>query len=129
MKDEEIRTTIETNFKLLALSMREASVRAGDMEKGLTQQKLAAASGYWPLIRYNPALRKAGNNPFVLDSPRPVIGLRDYAYNELRYKILTRTNPEEAETLMQLAQELVDLRWKTYEEMAGQGAQEFAPVM
>jgi pyruvate-ferredoxin/flavodoxin oxidoreductase len=99
-----------------------------DMEKGLTQQKLAVTSGYWPLIRYNPALRKAGHNPFVLDSPRPVIGLRDYAYNELRYKILTRTNPEEAEKLMLLAQELVDLRWKTYEEMASHGAAEFTPV-
>jgi pyruvate-ferredoxin/flavodoxin oxidoreductase len=99
-----------------------------DMEKGLTQQKMAASSGYWPLIRYNPALRKAGYNPFVLDSPQPVIGLRDYAYNELRYKILTRTNPEEAERLMQLAQELVDLRWKTYEEMATQPAKAFSPV-
>ena len=99
-----------------------------DMEKGLTQQKLAVASGHWPLIRYNPALRKKGENPFVLDSPRPIMALRDYAYNELRYKILTRTNPEEAEKLMQLAQELVDLRWRTYEEMAGYGAKEFAPV-
>jgi pyruvate-ferredoxin/flavodoxin oxidoreductase len=99
-----------------------------DMEKGLTQQSMAVSSGYWPLIRYNPALRKAGHNPFVLDSPRPVIGLRDYAYNELRYKILTRTNPEEAEKLMLLAQELVDLRWKTYEEMASHGAAEFTPV-
>ncbi len=99
-----------------------------DMEKGLTQQKLAVASGYWPLIRYNPALRKKGENPFVLDSPRPIVALRDYAYNELRYKILTRTNPEEAEKLMQLAQELVDLRWRTYEEMASYGAKEFAPV-
>ncbi|MFN7118200.1 MAG: pyruvate:ferredoxin (flavodoxin) oxidoreductase [Saprospiraceae bacterium] len=99
-----------------------------DMEKGLTQQKLAVASGYWPLIRYNPVLRKKGENPFVLDSPRPIMALRDYAYNELRYKILTRTNPEEAERLMQLAQELTDLRWKTYEEMATYSAKEFAPV-
>ncbi|MCA9793142.1 MAG: hypothetical protein KC910_15140 [Candidatus Eremiobacteraeota bacterium] len=44
MKDEEIRTTIETNFKLLALSMREASVRAGDMEKGLTEVRKMAES-------------------------------------------------------------------------------------
>ncbi len=99
-----------------------------DMEKGLTQQKLAVASGYWPLIRYNPVLRKKGENPFVLDSPRPIMALRDYAYNELRYKILTRTNPEEAERLMQLAQELTNLRWKTYEEMATYSAKEFAPV-
>ncbi|MEZ4773361.1 MAG: pyruvate:ferredoxin (flavodoxin) oxidoreductase [Bacteroidia bacterium] len=100
-----------------------------NMEKGLTQQDLAVASGYWPLIRYNPSLRKAGKNPFVLDSPRPTIKLKDYAYNELRYKILTRTNPEEAERLMTLAQEMVDLRWQTYEDMSTWKSSDFQPVM
>lgn len=99
-----------------------------NMQKGLDQQQLATASGYWPLIRYNPTLRKANHNPFVLDSPRPKIKLKDYAYNELRYSILTRTNPEEAERLLKLAQELVDLRWKTYENMASWEAKEFQPI-
>ncbi|QQS40411.1 MAG: pyruvate:ferredoxin (flavodoxin) oxidoreductase [Acidobacteriota bacterium] len=99
-----------------------------NMEKGLRQQKLAVDCGYWPLIRYNPVLRREGLTPFVLDSTRPSIPLRDYAYNELRYKMLTQTDPVEAEKLMKLAQELVDLRWKTYEEMAGYGAGSFAPV-
>lgn len=99
-----------------------------DMEKGLNQQKLAVSSGYWPLIRYNPVLRKAGHNPFVLDSPKPSIKLKEYAYNELRYKVLTQTAPQEAERLMTLAQEIADLRWKTYEEMAGFGASSFQPV-
>ncbi len=99
-----------------------------NMEKGLDQQNLAVASGYWPLIRYNPALRKAGKNPFVLDSPRPTISLKDYAYNELRYRILARANPEEAERLMDLAQEIAGLRWKTYEDMARWKAEAFAPV-
>ncbi len=100
-----------------------------DMEKGLSQQAMAVASGYFPLIRYNPVLRKNGKNPFVLDSPKPIISLRQYAYNELRYKVLTQTQPEEAERLMQLAQEIVDLRWKTYEDMAGYGASSFQPVL
>ncbi len=99
-----------------------------DMEKGLNQQKLAVASGYWPLIRYNPVLRKNDQNPFVLDSPKPSIPLKKYAYNELRYKVLTQTAPQEAERLMTLAQEIADLRWKTYEEMAGFGASSFQPV-
>ncbi len=99
-----------------------------DMEKGLNQQQLAVHSGYFPLIRYNPSLRKNNRNPFVLDSPKPTISLRDYAYNELRYKVLTQSDPLEAERLMVLAQEIVDLRWKTYEEMAQSGASEFQPV-
>ena len=100
-----------------------------DMRKGLDQQKLAVASGHWPLFRYNPELRLAGERPFVLDSPRPKINLKEYAYNEMRYKILTKTNPEEAEHLMTLAQELVDLRWDTYEYMANQKPHEFRSVV
>jgi pyruvate-ferredoxin/flavodoxin oxidoreductase len=99
-----------------------------DMTKGLQQQDLAVAAGYWPLLRYNPELRAAGVNPFVLDSPRPKIKLKDYAYNEMRYKVLTRINPPEAERLMNLAQELVNLRWKTYEEMATREAGDFVPA-
>jgi pyruvate-ferredoxin/flavodoxin oxidoreductase len=99
-----------------------------DMEKGLQQQDLAVACGYWPLIRYNPALRKVGKNPFVLDSPRPVIPLKDFAYNELRYKMLEQTNPDEASQLMQLAQEIVDLRWNNYENMATWKPEAFQPV-
>ena len=34
-----------------------------DMEQGLAQQKRAVDSGHWPLMRYNPVLRSAGQNP------------------------------------------------------------------
>lgn len=100
-----------------------------DMEKGLDQQHRAVASGYWPLIRYNPVLRQAKRNPFVLDSLRPTISLKDYAYQELRYTDLQRSNPEEAETLMQLAQTIADLRWQNYENMASWKAEAFVPMM
>lgn len=100
-----------------------------NMENGLNQQHLAVASGYWPLIRYNPALRSAGKNPFVLDSPRPTIPFGQYANNELRYKGLMVANPKEATRLQAIAQEIVNLRWKTYEEMAEWKAESFAPVI
>lgn len=99
-----------------------------DMDKGLKQQKLAVDSGYWPLIRYNPALRRAGKPPFVLDSLRPSVSFKDYAYNELRYNKLVRSEPQEAERLAAIAQEMIDLRWNTYEHMAGQGAASFTPA-
>jgi pyruvate-ferredoxin/flavodoxin oxidoreductase len=96
-----------------------------DLANGLRQQKLAAQSGYWPLIRYNPALRAAGKKPFVLDSPRPTIPLSEYAYNENRYRVLLKTHPEAAEKLMQSAQEQIDRRWETYEHMATQEPAKF----
>ena len=73
-------------------------------------------------------LRKKNQNPFVLDSPRPTMHLKDYAYNELRYKVLTMTNPDEADRLMKHAQELVNLKWKTYEELATKKASDFVPI-
>ena len=98
------------------------------MEAGMHQQKLAVESAYWPLIRYNPELRRAMHNPFVLDSPGPRKELEDYVYNEMRYKILTKTNPPEAERLMALAKEMVRLRWDTYKQMADTPASGFSPV-
>ena len=85
---------------------------------GLEQQKLAVQSGYWPLLRYNPDLTKEGKNPFQLDSKAPSIPLEEYVYNENRYKMLTRTNPEVAKNLLKQAQEEVLRRWKMYEYLA-----------
>ena len=96
-----------------------------EMRDGLAQQYRAVASGYWPLVRYDPMLRMAGGNPFMLDSPRPRIALTDYTQRELRYRSLSNTDPAEAERLGALAQEAVDQRWDTYEEMATRGAQRF----
>ena len=50
-----------------------------DLVHGLEQQKLAVQSGYWPLMRYNPALREEGKNPFQLDSKAPSIRLKEYS--------------------------------------------------
>jgi pyruvate-ferredoxin/flavodoxin oxidoreductase len=96
-----------------------------EMRDGLGQQYRAVASGYWPLIRYDPLLRSAGDNPFLLDSPRPRIPLTDYTQRELRYRALANAHPAEAERLGALAQQAVDQRWDTYEEMASRGAHRF----
>jgi pyruvate-ferredoxin/flavodoxin oxidoreductase len=89
-----------------------------NMTGGLSEQKAAVDSGYWPLFRYNPELIKEGKNPLVLDSAAPKITLKDYAYRETRYKMLTKSNPVEAERLIQLAQEDVNQRWTIYEALA-----------
>jgi pyruvate-ferredoxin/flavodoxin oxidoreductase len=85
-----------------------------DLVHGLEQQKLAVQSGYWPLVRYNPALRDEGKNPFVLDSRAPSIRLKEYAYREARYTMLARSNPELAATLLKEAQDDVERQWRVY---------------
>jgi len=89
-----------------------------DLRMGVDQQQRAVHSGYWPLLRYNPELRRTGENPFTLDSPRPSTRFQDYAEQELRYRMLARTNPREAGPLLQQAAEAVARRWKLYEAMA-----------
>jgi pyruvate-ferredoxin/flavodoxin oxidoreductase len=95
-----------------------------DLVHGLEQQKLAVQSGYWPLMRYNPALRAEGKNPFQLDSKAPSIRLKDYAYREARYTMLARGNPEQAAELLKEAQDDVERQWRVYSAraaMAGRG--------
>ena len=98
-----------------------------EMKDGLSQQYRAVHSGHWPLVRYDPTLRERGLNPFMLDSPRPTIALRDYIYRELRYRMLKNADPAEADRLLALAQEAVDQRWAVYEEMATRSAAQFTP--
>jgi pyruvate-ferredoxin/flavodoxin oxidoreductase len=95
-----------------------------DLVHGLEQQKLAVQSGYWPLMRYNPALRETGRNPFQLDSKAPAIRLKDYIYREARYTMLARSNPKVAAELLIEAQDDVERQWRVYSAraaMAGRG--------
>jgi pyruvate-ferredoxin/flavodoxin oxidoreductase len=69
------------------------------MGKSQEEEKLAVQSGYWPLYRYNPALKAQGENPFILDSKKPDGSLRKFLEGEIRYASLKRTFPEEAEKL------------------------------
>jgi pyruvate-ferredoxin/flavodoxin oxidoreductase len=89
-----------------------------NMAKGMEQQRLATEAGYWPLYRFDPRLRAEGKNPFQLDSKAPKIALRDYAYNENRYRMLAQSDPAAAEALLKAAQEFVDQRWRRYEDLA-----------
>jgi len=98
-----------------------------NLRDGMRQQRRAVASGYWPLFRYDPRMRRAGMNPFRLDSTRPRLPLEDFAYQELRYRILTQTRPEEARMLLRQAQAAVDERYRIYEDIAARDGTRFHP--
>jgi pyruvate-ferredoxin/flavodoxin oxidoreductase len=88
-----------------------------DLIHGLDQQKAAVQTGYWPLMRYNPALIAQGKNPLQLDSRAPTLGLDKYIYNETRFSMLRHSQPEVAKALYGLAEQDVRRRWKLYEYM------------
>jgi pyruvate-ferredoxin/flavodoxin oxidoreductase len=89
-----------------------------NLANGVTQQKLAVDSGHWILFRYNPALEPEGKNPFTLDSRPPKIPVKEYAYNETRYRMLARSKPDDAAVLIEQAQQDVDRQWQVYQEWA-----------
>ncbi len=102
----------------LILAYSQCIAHGIDMQKGMHQQELAVASGYWPLLRFSPAMRSVGENPFRLDSPRPSIPFKDYAQNEIRYTSLARSKPKDSIELMAQAQSAVTAKYQQYEALA-----------
>jgi pyruvate-ferredoxin/flavodoxin oxidoreductase len=89
-----------------------------DMGVGARQQKLAVESGQWLLYRYDPRRAEAGENPLQVDSQAAKTRLQDYLLSENRFKMLTKSRPEEAKKLFAQAQGDADRRWKFYEFLA-----------
>ncbi|KPK93751.1 hypothetical protein AMJ80_05800, partial [bacterium SM23_31] len=89
-----------------------------NMSTATDQQKAAVNSGHWILYRYNPENALRGENPLKLDSKSPSISMKDYMYNETRFKMLTKSKPERAEKLLRLAQQDANKRRLFYEQMA-----------
>ncbi|MCO4760210.1 MAG: pyruvate:ferredoxin (flavodoxin) oxidoreductase [Myxococcales bacterium] len=127
------RIAMGANDKQTIAAMREAESYPGtsliiayshciahgyDMRHGMAQQELAVKCGHWPLFRYDPRRTDKGLNPMKLDSKAPSIPVEKYAYNETRYTVLARAQPEHAKRLMAAAQQDVDARWQDYERLA-----------
>jgi pyruvate-ferredoxin/flavodoxin oxidoreductase len=93
---------------------------AKGMGKTQEETKLAVASGYWPLYRYNPLLVEEGKNPFMLDSKAPDGSLKEFLSGEMRYASLKKGFPVEAERLhAQLTKEMA----ARYERLKRQAAE------
>lgn len=89
-----------------------------NMLHGLNQQKLAVDSGHWLLYRYDPRRADEGQNPLRLDSKEPTTKIRDYIYNETRYKMLTKSMPERAEQLLGQAEAAAQKRFEYYRQLS-----------
>ncbi len=76
----------------------------GGMVNCQAEMKKAVECGYWNMFRYNPALKAEGKNPFTIDSKPATASYRDFIMNEARYSSLTRSFPERAETLFDMAE-------------------------
>ncbi len=74
-----------------------------DMKFAKKQSEKASKSGYWPMYRFNPDLRNEHQNPFTWDGVEIDTKFEQYLEEEIRYKTLNMTDPEEAVRLTELA--------------------------
>ncbi|OKY52709.1 pyruvate:ferredoxin (flavodoxin) oxidoreductase [Megasphaera cerevisiae] len=88
-------------------------LKAGQGQSQL-EEKRAVECGYWNLYRYNPELRKKGQNPFTLDSAKPTANFREFLMGEVRYSSLKKTFPEIAEALFADTEHDARERYESY---------------
>ncbi len=88
------------------------------MGKAQEEMKMAVQSGYWPLYRFNPELKKEGKNPFVLESKAPDGTLQDYLSGEVRYAALEKTFPEESKRLRAEIEREYNIRYEKLKQLA-----------
>jgi pyruvate-ferredoxin/flavodoxin oxidoreductase len=84
-----------------------------ELKHGVSQQEKAVETGYWPLFRFDPS--KPKGKKFKLDSKAPTAPISDFMYNEGRFNIVVKNDPELGAELLKKAQEEVDTRWERLE--------------
>ena len=99
-----------------------------DMTTAMSDQKVLVDSGEWLLYRYNPERTLEGENPLVLDSRAPTRKVQEYLLQQTRFKMLTKSKPQDAERLWKLAQQDADRRYRMYEYMAARKPEAAAPA-
>jgi pyruvate-ferredoxin/flavodoxin oxidoreductase len=93
-----------------------------DSGVGARQQKLAVDSGQWLLYRFDPRRAERGDNPLQLDTPAAKGKVQDYLLSENRFKMLTKSKPDDAKRFFAQAQTDAEKRFKFYQYLAGRDA-------
>jgi pyruvate-ferredoxin/flavodoxin oxidoreductase len=102
----------------LILSYTHCIAHGIDMAKGYEEQKKAVSCGHWPLYRFDPRLTEQGKNPLRLDSKAPTTDFADFAYGENRFRSLTKSDPEVAVQLMELAKKDTSRKYSLLQKLA-----------
>jgi pyruvate-ferredoxin/flavodoxin oxidoreductase len=87
---------------------------------GARQQKLAVESGQWLLYRYDPRRAARGENPLQLDSSAAKYKVKDFMMTENRFKMLTKSKPDDAKKFFEQSQADAERRWKFYQFLSAQ---------
>jgi len=89
-----------------------------NMTTAMSDQKMAVEAGHWLLYRYNPERAQTGENPLILDSRAPTRKVEEFLLQQTRFKMLTKSKPEDAKRLWKQSQSDADSRFRMYEYFA-----------
>ena len=96
-----------------------------DLKHGMHQQKLAVDCGLWPTFRYDPGLERMGENPMKLDYKGPKIPVKEYMYNETRFKMVENIDTQKAIQFLETATFHAKEMYKRYENLTKINYQDF----
>lgn len=89
-----------------------------NMSKCMEEEKRAVDCGYWPLYRFNPALKAENKNPFILDSKTVSDDFQEFLMGENRFSALKKAQPNTAERLFAAAEKESKNRLKLYQKLS-----------
>ncbi len=89
-----------------------------NMTTAMSNQKVAVESGQWLLYRYSPERALIGENPLSLDSRTPTRKVKEFLEEQTRFKMLTKSKPQDAKRLWAQAQHDAEVRFGLYEYLA-----------
>jgi pyruvate-ferredoxin/flavodoxin oxidoreductase len=89
-----------------------------DMRFGLEQQKLAVASGVWPLYRFDPRRARAGEPPLSIDVLPGKKSVEEYMRNEARFRMVEKIDAERFRRLAKSARNQSAQRVALYEQLS-----------
>ena len=95
-----------------------------DLKYGMNHQKLAVDAGLWPLFRYNPDLASEGKNPMILDYKGPKIDVKNFMYQETRFKMLEKMNAGAAKAYLETARTHAKSMYSRYKNLEAYYAKE-----
>ena len=90
-----------------------------DLAHGAAQQKAAVSSWVWPLYRFDPRRAEVSEPPLVVDSAAPTTRVGAYMANEMRFRMVEKTNPERYRRFVAEAEHAAGRRFALYRQFAG----------
>ncbi|MEA3456220.1 MAG: pyruvate:ferredoxin (flavodoxin) oxidoreductase [Campylobacterota bacterium] len=88
-----------------------------DLKYGMDHQKLAVDAGLWPLFRYNPELALEGKNPMQIDYKGPKIDVKNFMYQEMRFKMVEKINAGAAKVYLETARKHAKTMYDRYKNL------------